>query len=625
VVTIKDNCSDQVELEQRQLAIAPFQTLDASSMITYSTPRWSTKVLGNGKYEITVAGLPEGTHDLIVVGRDECGNLSVPTRIPFVVKDCKAPAPICVNGLSVNLMPDGNGGGMMTVWATDFVASKVYDCNGQDASKGDPSGRPLITKYSINRVKEAANPNQTSISVNCKDLDLGFILVELHAWDEKGNHDFCVSYLEVQDNNKVCKTTSVDAGQISGVITTDDLEPVLGVNLDLSGGAQSTQNTGSNGVYLFNNLEKGKDYTVAAQLDKDHLNGVSTFDLVLIQKHILGTKSLDNPYRMIAADVNNSKSISTLDMIQIRKLILNIDERFKSVPSWKFVDATYKFANATNPWSGTFPEVVNANDLNGKVKADFVAIKMGDVNGNASASGAVASEIRGAKDMILSTEEQQLKAGQSYTVVFKAKDLAQIQGYQFTLNVDPSLAQIEELEYNGTMKAENFGYFPEIGTLTTSYVRAPLAGAPVGAEAGGEAILFTLTLKAKSNIALSRTLDINSRLTHTEAYNQNDEVMGVKLSFGASSIDDRAALRQNVPNPFADETMIGFYLPKAAKGTLTIRDVKGALIYRVEGNYVKGNNQVILKQEQLRTSGVFYYTLQTNDFTATKKMVLLNK
>jgi uncharacterized repeat protein (TIGR01451 family) len=619
VVTIADKCTDQVELEQRQLMIAPFQTLDAGAMIVYSTPRWSTKALGNGKFEITVTGLPEGTHDLIVVGRDECGNLSVPTRIPFVVKDCKAPAPICVNGLSVNLMPDGNGGGMMTVWATDFVASKIYDCNGQGPETKD--GLKLITKYSINRVKEAVNPNQTSISVNCKDLELGFILVELHAWDEKGNHDFCVSYLEVQDNNNICKTASVDAGQISGLITTDELEPVLGVNLDLSGGAQLTQNTGSNGAYLFNNLVKDKDYTVAAQLDKDHLNGVSTFDLVLIQKHILGTKSLDNPYRMIAADVNNSKSISTLDMIQIRKLILNIDTKFTNVPSWKFVDATYKFTESSNPWSSTFPEVVNVNDLVGKVKADFIGIKMGDVNGNASASGAVATEIRGAKQMILNTEEQQLKVGQSYTVVFKAKDLAQIQGYQFTLNVDPSLAQIENLDYSGIMKAENFGFFPENGMITTSYVRAPLAGAPVG----GEAILFTLKLRANSNTALSSVLDLNSRLTHLEAYNQNDEVMGVKLNFGSSSVSDQAVLRQNTPNPFADETAIGFYLPKATKGVLTIRDVKGALIYRVEGNYAKGNNQLILKQDQLRASGVFYYTLQTNDFTDTKKMVLLNK
>ena len=99
--------------------------------------------------------------------------------------------------------------------------------------------------------------------------------------------------------------------------------------------------------------------------------------------------------------------------------------------------------------------------------------------------------------------------------------------------------------------------------------------------------------------------------------------MGVQLTFGAEAVADRAALRQNVPNPFSEETAIGFYLPKASKAVLTIRDVKGALIYRVEGNYVKGNNQVILKQEQLRASGVMYYKLETNDFTDTKKLVLL--
>jgi hypothetical protein len=84
-------------------------------------------------------------------------------------------------------------------------------------------------------------------------------------------------------------------------------------------------------------------------------------------------------------------------------------------------------------------------------------------------------------------------------------------------------------------------------------------------------------------------------------------------------------LRQNTPNPFADETVIGFYLPSASRAVLTIRDVKGALVYRTEGNYTKGNHQVLLKQEQLRASGVMYYTLETKDFTATKKLVLLNR
>ena len=478
---------------------------------------------------------------------------------------------------------------------------------------------------------------QTGLNLTCADKGK-VVLVELHAWDNAGKDDFCVTFIEVQDNRKVCPGVDPLAGEISGVITTDELEPLNDVNLDLSGTLQMAQTTSTNGAYLFNNLTRGGDYTVTAQLDKNHLNGVSTFDLVQIQKHILGVNALDNPYRMIAADVNNSKSISTIDMIQIRKLILSIDTKFSSVPSWKFVDATYKFPDPGNPWSTQFPEVANVNDLVGKVKADFIAIKMGDVNGNASTSGAVAVETRSDKAMIISTDEQQLQSGQSYTVVFKAKDLAKIQGYQFTLNIDPSLATIEGIDYTGVMKAENFGIFPKNGMITTSYVRAPLAGAPLLAGANapaqghpqgmplpGDEILFTLNLKAESNTALSRALHLNSRLTNIEAYNQSDEVMGVQLAFGTGAVADRAALRQNVPNPFSEETAVGFYLPKATKAVLTIRDVKGALVYRVEGNYAKGNNQVTLKQEQLRTSGVLYYTLETADFTDTKKMVLLNR
>jgi len=189
------------------------------------------------------------------------------------------------------------------------------------------------------------------------------------------------------------------------------------------------------------------------------------------------------------------------------------------------------------------------------------------------------------------------------------------------------------------MKADNIGYFPKNGQITTSYnvntfVRAPLAGAQTLAGANapvqgqplrGDEILFTLKLKAQSNTALSRVLSLNSRLTNVEAYNESEEVMGVKLAFGAEAAAERAALRQNVPNPFAEETVVGFYLPVATKAVLTIRDVKGALIYRVEGNYAKGNNQVMLKKDDLGASGVLYYTLETSDFTATKKMVVLQK
>ncbi len=617
VITGTDNCSDKVTLETQYLMIAPLQTTDASKMIIYATPRWSTVDLGNGQFEINVSNLPQGKHDLIVVVRDECGNLSVATRIPFTVEDCKGPAPICINGLSTELMPDGAGGGMMAVWASDFVASKIYDCNGQGPET--LNGLKLVTKYSINRVGDPVVSTQTGINLTCADKGK-VVLVELHAWDNAGKDDFCVTFIEVQDNRNLCVGSATD-GEISGLISTDELEPVLGVEIDLSGGAERKQNTVSNGTYSFGNLTKDNDYTITAQLDKDHLNGVSTFDLVLIQKHILGIEAIDNPYRMIAADVNNSRSISTLDMIQIRKLILNLDLRFKNVSSWRFVDASYAFPDANNPWLAVFPEVININDLEGKVKADFVAIKMGDVNGNASTNGAIASEIRGAKNLILNAEEQVLQKGQVYDIAIRAKDLEQIQGFQFTLQVSEQ-AEIIGLDY-GLMTAENFGLFQKEGTITTSFVRAPLAGGQRHPQ--GMPLLFILKLKANATANLSEVLNINSRLTPVEAYNQDNEVLGLKLGFDRTDNGDQVNLYQNTPNPFVDETIIEFYLPNASRATLSIRDVKGALLYQTENDYPKGNHRVRVKQMQLQSSGVMYYTLQTNDFTGTQKMILLNR
>ena len=616
VITGKDNCSDKVTLETQYLMIAPGQTLDASKMILYSTPRWSTKDLGNGQFEINVANLPEGKHDLIVVVRDECGNLSVATRIPFTVEDCKGPAPICINGLSTELMSDGNGGGMMAVWASDFVASKIYDCNGQGPET--LNGLKLVTKYSLNRVGSPVVSTQTGLNLTCADAGK-VILVELHAWDNAGKDDFCVTYVEVQDNRKVCPTTNpINVGSIAGTIATESSAKLQAASITLSGSASQSATTTAAGAYSFGNLTKGADFTVTPQLDKDHINGVTTFDLVLIQKHILNVQALNSPYKLIAADVNNSKSISTLDMIQLRKLILNIDTHFANNTSWRFVDGTYQFPDPSNPWSAAFPEVVNINDLAGDIRANFMAIKIGDVNGSATTvTGATSSELRSGKTLLFNTEEQSLQVGQLIQVPIKLKAEEAMQGWQFTLNWDESALSLESVDY-GLVKADQTGVFADRGMLTTSWNDR-------NAKLKAEEVLYTLTLRAKQAGQLSKLLRLNGSLTTAEAYNAQDEVIGVQLNFGQVQGQDLYVLEQNNPNPFMDETSIGFYLPKASSAVLTVRDVKGSLIYRIEGDYAKGRNQVTLGKAQLQTSGVFYYTLQTDAFTETRKMVLTNK
>ncbi|HPH20872.1 MAG TPA: T9SS type A sorting domain-containing protein, partial [Haliscomenobacter sp.] len=176
----------------------------------------------------------------------------------------------------------------------------------------------------------------------------------------------------------------------------------------------------------------------------------------------------------------------------------------------------------------------------------------------------------------------------------------------------------DNIEYNGVMKAEHFGFFPTEGQITASFVSIQSNG-----FSPEETVLFTLKLKANTTTRLSQVLSMNSRRTPEEAYGLDDELMGIGLNFGHNSIENRARLYQNTPNPFSDQTAIGFYLPQANRAVLTIRDLRGALIFQSEGLYSKGKHQVVLKKEQLRHSGVFYYTLQTSDFTTSKKMILI--
>jgi hypothetical protein len=49
---------------------------------------------------------------------------------------------------------------------------------------------------------------------------------------------------------------------------------------------------------------------------------ISTYDLLLLSKHIQGAKNLETPYKIIAADINKSNSITSYDLSLLQKLVL---------------------------------------------------------------------------------------------------------------------------------------------------------------------------------------------------------------------------------------------------------------------------------------------------------------
>jgi len=419
----------------------------------------------------------------------------------------------------------------------------------------------------------------------------------------------------VQDNMGVCEPDTSGAS-VAGAVNTEEDEAVSDVSMNLSGSASDNAVTGADGAYSFANLEAGMDYTVTPQRDGDYLNGVSTFDLVLISKHILGVEPFDSPYKMIAADVNNSGHISTLDLIQLRKLILSIDTELSSNTSWRFVEASYQFPDEENPWSEPFPEIANMNNLPeaGISGADFVAVKIGDVDGNAQANSFAAVETRSYEGAFAFTvAETELKAGNEYTVEFSAEEIERMEGYQATLELS-SAVELVGLA-SGEAAEEHFGMaYADKGMVTTSW----------NGEAGSES-MFSLVLRAKEDAKLSEVLSVSSALTKAEAYGKDGSYQSVAIEFaGSASSASKAgfALYQNQPNPFKESTQIGFDLPEAADATITISDVTGKVLTVLHHEGVKGYNAVEVYAKDLPATGVLSYTVTAGEYTATKKMVI---
>ena len=424
------------------------------------------------------------------------------------------------------------------------------------------------------------------------------------------------------------KTTAVqrfnvkDSHHLTGKIYTEKNEPLENVVVSLEGANGFTQvsQTTIDGLFDFEDLTLGQNYSVTPYMNEDPRNGVSSFDMVLIAKHILQMEDLDSPYKMIAADINGSGEVTTLDLLEMRKVLLHVSENFHNNTSWRFVTSDFVFPVSDNPFATTFPEAVNINGLTFEEQRDFVAVKVGDVSGNASSNGFTNADDRNVVDeLVFSITDQQLKAGETYDVSFRADNFEAIHGYQFTLNFDQTVVDFAGLNTGEltNLNDNNFGLaLLDEGAITTSWTNQTSQTATDDTE------LFQISFTAKSDVQLSEVIHVGSRYTKAEAYNGNLELMDVELRFEEDEvITNEFRLYQNTPNPFNQETLIGFELPEATKATLNVYDVSGKLLKKVDGDFVKGYNSLSLTKEGL-SSGLLYYQLVTPDYTATKKMMV---
>ncbi len=176
---------------------------------------------------------------------------------------------------------------------------------------------------------------------------------------------------------------------LSGNVSTFTDLPMAGVTLELISGASTlTTTTDEVGNYTFENVPSLTEIQLKITKADNHINGVSTLDIVIMINHILGLRPFETPNQYIAMDANKSGSITAFDLIEIRRLILGLATEFANNDAWRFVEqerlTNLTFDQTNSPeYSGNISDLY-ALDNNGNAILNIIGIKIGDANGNAA-------------------------------------------------------------------------------------------------------------------------------------------------------------------------------------------------------------------------------------------------
>ena len=594
--TLTDDCvganlENEVELDLDFVAAGGF---NASRNLTNS----EVVNVGGGNYNVILSGLPAGQHAIRVGATDGCGNANVRT-IQFDIQDNSAVTPICIGRLRFVLMNDGAGGGTARVEADDYVVSLNGNCNDVEVS------------YSIYRDTEYNDPNFNPVfdrfdfRVNCDDV--GEIPVQVYAFTPNGEAGFCSATAMIETSATVT-CASANVASLSGFITSPANELLDGIEVHISDMNEMDDMlyTDANGSFLFPALSEGQEYMIRPSMpDEVNFSRIKTSDITVIGAHALGAVPLQDPYRMIAADVNADGYIDIGDMIAIRRVILGLDATYPDGPTWRFIRRDFDLAGLTEGWNpDVFPTTYRVEELLGHNReADFVAIEIGDVFVQPGSREALA----------LTATDAVLDAGERIDLEISASDLI---GFQGTIDAASGLV-IEgwssEVLGSGNV---NEDYLSQ-GLLAVSYNGEPL---------GEAASVLTLHLRAAAqNVRISDYLSVSDRLTYPEAILTGGASGNLNLEFSETTGGAEIILHQNFPNPVAAQTNIVFELPTAGQVVLDVHDLQGRLITKRALQGREGRNTVTLStyDDLNNYTGVLTYTITVGQTRLTKRMTVV--
>jgi len=294
-----------------------------------------------------------GTTTITFTATDDCGN-AANCQTEITVNDLAGPNMQCNSPLSVYLTLD-----TFAILEIDSIDNGSFD--------------------------NCSNPIALSIdrdTVDCAEIILPFITVTLTGLDSEGNTNSCTSDIFVLDTLFVCdnERPALTAGTIRRS-NGEALEEIVVSMQNDSNAAFCT--TSESGLYHFYHEFEENPCEIRPYSNTEPDAGVTVWDLIMIKRHVLNVEMFTSPYQYLAADVNDSGSISMADIVEAKRVILGLQTEFNHVPSWRFIPADYIFENEDNPLEGENPiQYLMTNPVWEEIDLDFIGIKTGDVSGS---------------------------------------------------------------------------------------------------------------------------------------------------------------------------------------------------------------------------------------------------
>jgi len=287
--------------------------------------------------------------------------------------------------------------------------------------------------------------------------------------------------------------------------------------------------------------------------------GLTTYDLVLISKHILSIEPFNCPWQIVAADVNCTGTVTTFDIVTARKVILGITDSFPC-GSWRFMPDSASVSNSDCQ--------------------DFVGVKLGDVNAGPCTDSLVGSSESRVQSQYLYSRDHNFQPGETARVSLFFREPTDLEGLQCAFDFDPNLMKINTIETEILEGFDAESYRLSDTRLALSWLQ------PQGQQLLAASAVLTLEITAPQGGKISELLRFSELGIVPEIYSSDGGIHPLQLAWLTPSSTYFIS-----PNPAHGSFALQSNAERREDCLVQMLDVQGKIVFERSFTSIQGMNR----------------------------------